>query len=132
MTATLIDLAEASAFLVADADSPGVVCAVSGPYLTLYYERLPGHYEALDGVNPIHHEEAGDNGLYGQDAARLYDEARAACRFEHPSQVEAEALDSEAVLDWDIGGSDHAHQTHADPRLDDGRCVLCGIEAVTT
>lgn len=98
---TLEDLGIASAFLVFHEDAPGEVVTVSGPYLTHYVESRRGLYRPGLEINPIHHEEASEDGLRGQDAARVYEEAVSVLLGDHPAV--AEYLRS---LDGDDEGGD--------------------------
>ena len=80
----LTEIIGAAAFTVADSDYPGVLAAVSGPYVTFWQEvggtgkvAGSGLYDAPAALNPVHHSEGGTDGsgLYEISAADLYDEA---------------------------------------------------------
>lgn len=79
MTVGIEELAQGSAFIVMHPEHHEILVTVSGPYLTLYQvNRAAEEWDAVDGLNPIHHDEGGSDGdgLYKITAADLLDQAR--------------------------------------------------------
>lgn len=77
----LTDLIESSAFTIMDPEVEGAVAFVSGDYVTLgwvytgHYQRQYDRWVELDDTGPWPHG-LGRDGLYGADAAAVYDKAR--------------------------------------------------------